>query len=112
MDASYSLLLEYPPLNKPQAFNSSHYTYWKQKMKDFIEATNIDIWNVIESSYEFCKIMIDEVYQPKVKFLFEEEKKGHLRTSKIKWIFLQTHLPQMNTNEFQIIQLPKRCRTT
>ena len=31
-------------------------------MRDFIEATDIDMWDIIETSYEFPKILIDGVY--------------------------------------------------
>ena len=84
MDTSYSFLLECYPLNKPFGFNGNHYTYWKQKMKDFTKATDIDIWDVVEHGYELLKILIDGVAQPKVKSLWtEEERKKHLLASKV-----------------------------
>ena len=49
MDTSYSLLLECPPLNKLSGFNGNHYTYWKQEMKDFIKAMDIDMWDIVEN---------------------------------------------------------------
>ena len=61
MDVSYSLLLECPPLNKPPGFNGNHYTYWKQQMKGFIEAINIDMWDIVENGYELPKILIDRI---------------------------------------------------
>ena len=45
-------------------------------MRDFIKATNIDMWDIVEFGYEFLKILIDGVYQPKVRSL--------LLTSKVK----------------------------
>ena len=45
-------------------------------MRDFIEATNIDTWHIVESGYEFLKILIDYFYQDKVKpFWIKEERK-------------------------------------
>ena len=61
MDTSYSLLLECCHLNKPSRFNRNHYTYLKQKMKDFVEAIDIDMWDIIENVYELPKILVDGV---------------------------------------------------
>ena len=69
MDTSHSLLFECPPLSKPPTLNGNHYTYWKQKMKDFIEATNIDMWDIVESGFKLSKILVDGIVQPKVKSL-------------------------------------------
>ena len=38
-----------------------------KKMKDFIEATNINMWDIVEFEYKFPKITIDGVFQSKVK---------------------------------------------
>ena len=47
-------------------------------MKDFIDATKINMWDMVTFGYKFTKIMIDGVYQPKVKSLqIEEERKRH-----------------------------------
>ena len=61
MDTSYSLLSKCPPLNKPLVFNGNHYSYWKQKMKDFVTAIDIDMWDIIENGYELLKILIDSI---------------------------------------------------
>ena len=66
MNTGYSLFLECPPLYMPLSFNGS---YWKQKIRDFIKATNVNMWDIVEFGYEFPKILIDGVYQPKVKSL-------------------------------------------
>ena len=56
-------------------------------MKYLIEATGINIWDIVESGYESPKILVDKVIQPKVKFLWiEEERKKYLLISKVKWI--------------------------
>ena len=61
MDTSHSLSPECPPLNKTPGFNGNHYTYWKQKMKDFVKATDIDMWDIVENGYELPKILIDGI---------------------------------------------------
>ena len=61
MNKSYSLLPECPLLNKSLGFNGSHYTYWKQKMRDFVKATDIDMSDNVESRYEFARIMADGI---------------------------------------------------
>ena len=38
-----------------------------KKLRDFIEASDINMWVIFEFSYEFPKIMINRVFQPKVK---------------------------------------------
>ena len=69
MDTSYFLLLEYLPLNKPLGLNGNHCTYWKQKMKDFVKATDIDIWDIVENGYELPNVLVDGIIQSKVKYL-------------------------------------------
>ena len=75
MYTSYPFLPECPPLNKPPGFNGNHYTYWKQKVKDFVKATNIYMWDMFENGYELPKILIDGIAQPKVD-PFRLRKKG------------------------------------
>ena len=43
-------------------------------MKKIIKAIYIDMWDIIEFGYEFLEIMVDRVYEPKVKSLWMEEK--------------------------------------
>ena len=38
-------------------------------MRDVIEVINIDMWYIVESGYQYPKIMIKGVFQPKVKSL-------------------------------------------
>ena len=50
MDSTrFNLLLECHSLNKPLGFNGQYYTYWKQKMRDFLEAFDIDLWDIVEN---------------------------------------------------------------
>ena len=68
-------------------------------MKDFIEAIDIDIWDIIENGYEIPKILIEGAYQPKVKSLWtKEERKRYLQNSKAKWIIINSFTP----NEYEI----------
>ena len=54
-------------------------------MKDFVEATDINMWDIVENGYELPKILIDDVTQLKVKsFWIEEERKKHLLAFKVK----------------------------
>ena len=63
-------------------------------MKDFIEAIDIGIWDIVDFGYEFPKIMIDRCFEPKVKSLcIEEERKKHLLASKVNWIFRNSLTP-------------------
>ena len=65
-----------------------------KKMKDFIEATDIDMWDIVENGYELPKTLVDRIVQPKVKSLWtKEERKKHLLTSKVKWC----HMPNLRT---------------
>ena len=69
-------------------------------MRDFIETTNIDMWDIVESRYEFLKIMVDGIVQPEVKSLqTKEERKRHLIAPKVNGSLL-THLLQMNMSTF------------
>ena len=52
MDSTgFNLLPECPLLNKPLGFDGQYYTFWKQKIRDFLEASNIDLWDIVESGY-------------------------------------------------------------
>ena len=75
MDTSYSLLLKCPLFNKPLGFNGSHHTYWKKKMRDFIEAIDTDMQDIIELGYEVLKVVIDGIFQPKVKSLWTKKER-------------------------------------
>ena len=87
-------------LNKLLNFNVSHFTYWKQKVRDFTGATDINMWDIIKSGYKFLKILIDGVYQPKMKSLWiEEEWKRHLLAFTIKWIITNS----LTLNEYERI---------
>ena len=79
-------------------------------MKDFIEAIDIDMWDIVELEYEVPKIMPDRIFQPKSKSLQKkEEKKKHLLASKVNGLLL-THPLQMNMNLFPIVQQPKKFK--
>ena len=43
------------------SFNGLHCTCWKQKMKDFIKATNIDIREIVEHGYDPSKTLINGI---------------------------------------------------
>ena len=38
-------------INRPPLFNGSDYGYWKKRMIAFLDAQNLDIWDLIESGY-------------------------------------------------------------
>ena len=57
---------------------------WKQKIGDFIEAIDNDMCDIVESRYEVPKIMINGIFQPKVKsFSIEQERKKQILASKM-----------------------------
>ena len=69
-------------------------------MKDFIEVMDIDMCDIIENGYEVPKILINGIYQPKVKsFWIEEKRKKHLLTYKSKWIIINS----LTLNEYKRI---------
>jgi len=36
-------------INKPPSFNGSGYAYWKERIKNFIDGVDCDIWDAIEN---------------------------------------------------------------
>ena len=40
-----------------------------KKMKDFVEAIDIDMLDIVENGYKLCQILVDKIAQPKVKFI-------------------------------------------
>ena len=43
-------------INYPPYFNGEDYSYWKDKMRLFIESTIIDMWKIIENGDYFPTI--------------------------------------------------------
>ena len=99
MDSTgFNLLPECPPLNKPPGFNGQYYTYWKQKMKDFLEATDIDLWDIIENGYNPPSAIENgiTILKPRSSWS-EDEKNRHLLASKAKWIISNS----LGPNEYE-----------
>ena len=46
---------------EPPSFNGNHYTYWKQKMKEFIEAIDVNMWYIVKNGYEPPVTMISNI---------------------------------------------------
>ena len=84
--SDFRILPKCLPLNKPLSFNGQHYTYWKQKMRDFIEAFDINMWELVENGYNPPSRIENgiSILKPGSEWI-EEKKKKHL-VSKVKWI--------------------------
>ena len=65
----FTLLSKCLHMNKSPSFNGLHYTYWKQKIKVFIEATDVDTSDIVEFGYEPPMILVSGISQSKVKSL-------------------------------------------
>ena len=85
--SGFSILPKYPLLNKSPSFNGQHYTFWKPKMRDFVEVSNIDMWELVENGYNPPSGVENgiSILKPKSEWT-EEEKKKHFLASKVKWI--------------------------
>ena len=92
--SGFSILPECPPLNKPPGFNGQHYTFWKQKMRDFIEASDIDMWELVENGYNPPSRIENgiSIFKPRSEWT-DDEKKKHLLASKVKWIISNSLWP-------------------
>ena len=53
--------------NKPPFFTGTNYPYWKTKMAQFLQSTNLDIWGVIEDGPTFPSKLVDGVMVLKPK---------------------------------------------
>ena len=96
--AGFNLLPECPPLNKPPGFNGQYYTYWKQKMKDFLEASDIDLWDLVENGYNPPSRIENGITISKLRSSWtDEEKMRHLLASKAKWIISNS----LGPNEYE-----------
>ena len=42
-----SILNEGQSINRPSLFNRKNYTYWKARMRIFIQALDYNLWNII-----------------------------------------------------------------
>ena len=43
------ILPEGNSFTRPPSFNGNHYTYWKSKMRLFLDAVDIDLWDIVEN---------------------------------------------------------------
>ena len=54
-------------------------------MKDFIEATDIDIWDVVENGYDPPRYVLEGILELKLKNLWNKDnRKKHFLASKVK----------------------------
>ena len=63
-------------------------------MKDFLEVSNIDLWDIVESGCNPPSRIEDAIILLKPRsFWIEDEKKRHLLASKAKWIISNSLRP-------------------
>ena len=53
--------------NRPPFFNGSNYTYWKARIKIFIQALDYDMWSIIVNGPHTPTKIIDGVESTKSK---------------------------------------------
>ena len=64
------------------------------KVKDFIEATDIDMWDLIKNGYQPPMTIINNIPQPKpISLWTNEEKSKYLIALKVKWIITNSFTP-------------------
>ena len=64
-------------INRPPAFNGTGYTYWKERMRIFMESIDIDIWDAVENGAFVPKKVVDnhEVLKPRAEWTDDDKKK-------------------------------------
>ena len=65
-------LAEGQSTNRPPLFNGSNYTYWKARMKIFIQALNYDMWSIIVNGPHTPTKIIDGVESAKSEKEWDE----------------------------------------
>ena len=60
-------LVEGQSTNRPPLFNGSNYTYWKARMRIFIQALDYDLWSVIINGPHTPTVIINGIPTPKLE---------------------------------------------
>ena len=47
--------------HRPPLFDGTHYTYWKERMKNYVQSENYDLWTVIEEGEEAIPTRKEEI---------------------------------------------------
>lgn len=55
------MLTEGQSTNRPPLFNGTNYTYWKARMKIFIQAFDYDLWGIIINGPHTPTVRIDNI---------------------------------------------------
>lgn len=71
---------EYISTNKPPIFNGEDYAYWNARMKTFIEAIDLIVWNAVVNGALVPKqgVNCEEIDKPKSLWIDEKKKKVQL----------------------------------
>ena len=56
-----SFLSEGQSTNRPPLFNGANYTYWKARMRIFIQAQDYDVWSIIINGPYTPSIYVDNI---------------------------------------------------
>ena len=100
-----STIMEGQSISRPPYFDGTNYTYWKERMKIFIQSIDYKLWLVIKNGPTMPKKMVDgkEVEKREEEFSDEDMKKME-QNAKAKNIFYCA----VNPDDFRKIS---RCQT-
>ena len=75
--AANQVLGEGASINRPPSFNGESYDFWKIRMRIFIEAQDLDIWNAIENGayVPYDTIEGKEVIKKKEQWTTDDKRK-------------------------------------
>lgn len=62
-------------ISRPPLFTGTDYNYWKTRMRCFLIALDIEVWNMVESSYTSPTIVVSDVTMEKPKDKWDDNDK-------------------------------------
>ncbi|XP_038988317.1 uncharacterized protein LOC103698532 isoform X2 [Phoenix dactylifera] len=86
--------------NRPPLFNGTNYTYWKAKMRIFIQAQDYDVWSIIINGPYIPTHIVDNIAIPKLEKDWDNNDKKRVQLNAKAMNVLYCAL---DTNEFNRI---------
>lgn len=74
---------------RPPLFNGTHYSYWKNRMRIFIESMEFDLWTIVEEGYTKPTITTEGITteKPKSRWSIDEKNKYTLNSRAMNALF-------------------------
>ena len=85
---------------RPPFFNGSDYSYWKARMRIFIQAQDYEMWSIVVNGPYIPSIYVDGVKVPKLEMDWDEH---DMRKAQLNSKAMNVFYCALDRNEFNIV---------